>query len=139
MAEHLSKLELERLERINENKRRMQEIGLGEAAAAIRASQAQHAPSQNGPKRKRVYERIFISEEDLRRSDRRVRRTRTWPQPLPPPLPLSAPLPLPPPLLSKRAPVAAICICRSRKDVNYNEQQFYKQADAALRGPPRQR
>jgi hypothetical protein len=72
----------------------MQEIGLGEAAAAIRASQAQPAPSQNGPKRKRVYERILISEEDLRRSDRRVRRTRTWPQPLPPPLPL--PLPLPP-------------------------------------------
>ena len=73
----LSKLERERLERINENKRRMQEIGLGEAAAAVRQlSQAQPAPSQNGPKRKRVYERIIIGEEDLRRSDRRVRRTR---------------------------------------------------------------
>ena len=76
MAEPLSKLEIERLERINENKRRMQEIGLGEVVAAVRASQAQPAPSQSGPKRKRVYERIIVSEEDLRRSDRQVRRTR---------------------------------------------------------------
>ena len=70
MSEHLSALELERIERINENKRRMLEIGLGEAAAAVRCSQAQPGPSQNGPKRKRVYERVLLTEEDVRRSDR---------------------------------------------------------------------
>lgn len=87
----LTQYELERLKRIEENKRRMEELGVAQASQAIAASQAA-AAGQAAPRApRRAAQFVEVKEEDLRRS------------------------------------------VRSKKEVNYNEHNLFRHAEAALR------
>ncbi|KAL4448586.1 hypothetical protein ABPG75_005805 [Micractinium tetrahymenae] len=88
----LNEYELQRLQRIEENRRRMEELGVVEASQDIAASQAAAQASQAAPRApRRPPQFVEVKEEDLRRS------------------------------------------VRVKKEVNYNEHNLFKDAEAALR------
>lgn len=72
MAAQLSQLELERIARMAENKRRMEEIGLLQATRDIQAARRAAAAEKAAARPRVVVERVEIREEDMRRSGRCV-------------------------------------------------------------------
>lgn len=64
----LSALELERQARIQQNKQRMEQLGLKQAVQDLHGSQQGAAPPP--PRRRAPVERVLLTEADLRRSKR---------------------------------------------------------------------